>query len=68
MKNYNKKIQNAKAQVPPSSNPKSSSKIMDQRKVNDSLSSQRSSLSGYNPYEKEDKNSIPLYRCDHCSY
>jgi hypothetical protein len=30
--------------------------------LNESMSSQRSSISGYYTHEKEDKNSIPLYR------
>ncbi|CAD8211723.1 unnamed protein product [Paramecium octaurelia] len=52
---YEKRIQLAKAQVPISNKKKST-------KVNESMNSINSSISGFTNKEKEDKESIPLYK------
>ncbi|CAD8204165.1 unnamed protein product [Paramecium pentaurelia] len=52
---YEKRIQHAKAQVPISNKKKST-------KVNESINSMNSSISGFTLKEKEDKESIPLYK------
>ncbi|CAD8210656.1 unnamed protein product [Paramecium pentaurelia] len=52
---YEKRIQHAKAQVPVSNKKKST-------KVNESMNSMNSSISGFTLKEKEDKESIPLYK------
>ncbi|CAD8124829.1 unnamed protein product [Paramecium sonneborni] len=52
---YEKRIQHAKAQVPVSNKKKST-------KVNESMNSMNSSISGFTNKEKEDKESIPLYK------
>ncbi|KAM3142118.1 hypothetical protein pb186bvf_005772 [Paramecium bursaria] len=55
-KAHNQKISQAKSQVPKQSSKKST------KMVNDSGYSNTSSISGYNNREKEDKQSIPLYK------
>lgn len=52
---YEKRIQHAKAQVPVSNKKKST-------KLNESNNSMNSSISGFTNKEKEDKESIPLYK------